>query len=78
MNLVSLILEIDSTDANSNAGLSEALGEQNIFVLQNQVQDLQERLSQLQVITWTQHLVLLLGQLCKSKLHMNEMGSYSC
>ena len=30
-------LEIDSTDANSNAGLSEALGEQNVHVLQNQV-----------------------------------------
>ena len=30
-------LEIDSTDANSNAGLSEALGEQNILTLQNQV-----------------------------------------
>lgn len=48
-NLQSLILEIDSTDANSNAGLSEVLGEQSVFVLQNQVQDLQERLTQLQV-----------------------------
>jgi len=35
--LKSLILEIDSTDANSNAGLSEALGEQNILTLQNQI-----------------------------------------
>ena len=33
----SIHLEIDSTDANSNAGLSEALGEQNVHVLQNQV-----------------------------------------
>ena len=38
-----------STDANSNAGLSEALGEQNIQTLQNQVVDLQERLNTLQV-----------------------------
>jgi hypothetical protein len=29
--------EIDSTDGNSNAGLSEALGDQNIPTLQNQV-----------------------------------------
>ena len=35
--LLPIYLEIDSTDANSNAGLSEALGEQNIHVLQNQV-----------------------------------------
>jgi hypothetical protein len=30
--------EIDSTDGNSNAGLSEALGDQNIHTLQNQVE----------------------------------------
>ena len=71
---MSLILEIDSTDANSNAGLSEALGEQNIFVLQNQVQDLQERLSQLQVIMRYMD-TYILGQLCTSKLHLNEMRS---
>jgi len=47
--LKSLILEIDSTDANSNAGLSEALGEQNILTLQNQVSSLQEKLDTLQM-----------------------------
>ena len=34
---MNIFAEIDSTDANSNAGLSEALGEQNIVTLQNQV-----------------------------------------
>jgi len=47
-NLQSLILEVDSTDANSSAGLSEALGEQNIMTLQNQVSSLQDRLQTLQ------------------------------
>ncbi|XP_023341159.1 uncharacterized protein LOC111711133 [Eurytemora carolleeae] len=47
--LQSLILEIDSTDANSNAGLSEALGDQNILTLQNQVSSLQDRLNTLQM-----------------------------
>lgn len=47
-----LILEIDSTEANSNAGLAEAMRDevaQNVWSLQNQVQDLQSRLNQLQV-----------------------------
>jgi len=48
-NLQSLKLEIDSIDANSNAGLQEAVGEQNINTLQNQVSTLQEKLNQLQV-----------------------------
>jgi len=52
-NLKSLILEIDSTDANSNAGLSEALGEQNIVTLQNQVENLQEKLNTLQMTMMT-------------------------
>jgi len=48
-NLESLRLEIDSTEANSNAGLQEAMGEQNLYTLQNQVSSLQERLDSLQV-----------------------------
>jgi len=51
--LRSLILEIDSTDANSNAGLSEALGEQNIHTLQNQVTNLQDKLNTLQMTMLT-------------------------
>ena len=35
--LHSLRLEIDSTESNSNAGLQEAMGEQNLYTLQNQV-----------------------------------------
>merc|ERR1712080_414151 len=38
-----------STDGNSNAGLQEAMGEQNLYSLQNQVSTLQERLDNLQV-----------------------------
>ena len=37
-NLQYLKLEIDSTDANSNAGIQEALQEQNIQTLENQVE----------------------------------------
>jgi len=48
-NLEILRLEIDSTDGNSNAGLQEAMGEQNLYSLQNQVSTLQERLDNLQV-----------------------------
>jgi hypothetical protein len=33
------INQVDSTDANSNAGLQEAMGEQNLHTLQNQVAD---------------------------------------
>jgi len=47
-NLQYLRLEIDSTDGNSNAGIQEALQEQNIHTLENQVTSLQERLTQLQ------------------------------
>ena len=36
-NLQYLRLEIDSTDGNSNAGIQEALQEQNIHTLENQV-----------------------------------------
>merc|ERR1711936_1391529 len=43
-NLQYLKLEIDSTDANSNQGLQEALENQNIHTLENQVTSLQERL----------------------------------
>ena len=52
-SLVSLVLDIDSASANSNAGLSEALdvndAERNIYTLEHQVQDLQSRLNTLQV-----------------------------
>jgi len=48
-NLQYLKLEIDSTDANSNQGIQEALENQNIHTLENQVTSLQERLTQLQV-----------------------------
>ena len=52
-SLVSLVLDIDSAAANSNAGLSEALdvndAERNIYTLEHQVQDLQSRLNTLQV-----------------------------
>lgn len=48
-NLQSLRLEVDSTDSNSNAGLQEAVAEQNLYTLQNQVSNLQERLDSLQV-----------------------------
>eukprot|EP00090_Calanus_glacialis_P003393 TRINITY_DN12513_c0_g1_i1.p1 TRINITY_DN12513_c0_g1~~TRINITY_DN12513_c0_g1_i1.p1 ORF type:complete len:570 (-),score=148.82 TRINITY_DN12513_c0_g1_i1:78-1787(-) len=48
-NLQYLRLEIDSTDANSNAGIQEALEDQNIHTLENQVSSLQERLTQLQI-----------------------------
>ncbi len=53
--LKSLVLEIDSTEANSNSGLSEAMMEDNngevnnIWTLEHQVQDLQSRLSTLQI-----------------------------
>jgi len=47
-NLQILRLEVDSIDGNSNAGLNEAVGEQNINTLQNQVLTLTERLDQLQ------------------------------
>ena len=51
--LISLVLDIDSAAANSNAGLSEALNindaERNIYTLEHQVQDLQSRLNTLQV-----------------------------
>jgi len=43
-----LRLDIDSADANSNAGLGEVLADQNIHTLENQVSSLQERLTQLQ------------------------------
>ena len=36
-NLCYLRLDIDSTDANTNAGLGEVLAEQNIHALENQV-----------------------------------------
>ena len=55
LGLKTLILEIDSTDANGNAGLAEAMRNedepptQNVWALQNQVQDLQSRLNTLQV-----------------------------
>ena len=52
-SLVSLVLDIDSAAANSNAGLAEALdvndAERNIYTLEHQVQDLQSRLNTLQV-----------------------------
>jgi len=52
-SLVSLVLDIDSASANSNAGLSEALdvndAERNIYTLEHQVQDLQSRLNTLQI-----------------------------
>jgi len=48
-SLESLRLEVDSTDGNSNAGLQEAMAEQNLHTLQNQVSSLQERLENLQV-----------------------------
>merc|ERR1712012_22010 len=48
-SLESLRLEVDSTDGNSNAGIQEAMAEQNVHTLQNQVGSLQERLENLQV-----------------------------
>ena len=52
-NLRYLRLDIDSTDANSNAGIQEALQETNIHTLENQVMSLQERLNTLQTTMLT-------------------------
>ena len=52
-NLVYLRLDIDSTDANSNNGIQEALQDQNIHSLENQVMSLQERLTKLQTTMLT-------------------------
>ncbi len=54
-NLTNLVLEIDPSDGggggNSSGALAEALNaeQQSVWMLQNQVQDLQSRLNQLQV-----------------------------
>merc|ERR1719348_1087495 len=72
-NLVYLRLDIDSTDANSNNGIQEALQDQNIHSLENQVMSLQERLTQLQTTMLT--VMNKYGSLKKlEELHLRNLG----
>jgi len=72
-NLQYLKLEIDSTDANSNAGIAEALQDQNIHTLENQVSSLQERLTQLQITMLD--VMNKYGNLRKlEELHLKNLG----
>merc|ERR1719348_298548 len=73
-NLEYLKLDIDSTDANSNAGIQElALQEQNINALENQVTSLQERLTQLQ--TTMLSVMNKYGSLKRlEELHLRNLG----
>jgi len=73
-NLQYLKLDIDSTDANSNAGIQElALQEQNIHTLENQVTSLQERLTQLQ--TTMLSVMNKYGSLKRlEELHLRNLG----
>ena len=72
-NLVYLKLDIDSTDANSNNGIQEALQDQNIHSLENQVMSLQERLTQLQTTMLT--VMNKYGSLKKlEELHLRNLG----